>query len=446
SSDVITASIASLIQEHIKGEERGVFWNDERRTNEDPLQGIENGFWGASWDIKLRVLRQLVEFQLCHSHDIKKIIDRAWGVVHNKHKKAEMTPSRPPATDPQSQEHLQLVPLGQDIQRKRYWVIDDSPRVYVSTNPWKITSSFQALSSDREEYLALMAQLKEASPPPPKAGDKSYKKTDLNHIHLVQALETRLTAIDAETARIQRAQRKIAQRNMLIAQAEIRETRTRRRTTRPDYAYLNDPAEEDDQDEYKFQEEEDEDDQFEDDETAEDRPASGHRRAGTRRSTRAAVNGSNKTADEWADWRGERRSTRLGAPAETQPEKPAAKRARTDESIDSSREGSAPTATAGIKVKVNGAAAIKPTEMVVESVAGKKKSKFWVYAVEPIATPQVRPPAEDVEMVEATVENGHLNGGPFRDDASSLGGQDGVESQDASIPNSSSPEPSMDDS
>ncbi|EKM49276.1 uncharacterized protein PHACADRAFT_214438 [Phanerochaete carnosa HHB-10118-sp] len=79
SSDVITASIASLIQEHIKGEERGVFWNDERRTNEDPLQGIENGFWGASWDIKLRVLRQLVEFQLCHSHDIKKIIDRAWG-------------------------------------------------------------------------------------------------------------------------------------------------------------------------------------------------------------------------------------------------------------------------------------------------------------------------------------------------------------------------------
>ena len=35
----------------------------------------------------------------------------------------------------------------------------------------------------------------------------------------------------------------MAQRAILIAQAEVRETRTRRRTTRPDYAYLNDPEE-----------------------------------------------------------------------------------------------------------------------------------------------------------------------------------------------------------
>ena len=35
----------------------------------------------------------------------------------------------------------------------------------------------------------------------------------------------------------------MAQRVILIAQAEVRETRTRRRTTRPDYAYLNDPEE-----------------------------------------------------------------------------------------------------------------------------------------------------------------------------------------------------------
>ena len=30
----------------------------------------------------------------------------------------------PPASDPQSMENLQLIPLGQDMQRKRYWVID----------------------------------------------------------------------------------------------------------------------------------------------------------------------------------------------------------------------------------------------------------------------------------------------------------------------------------
>ena len=49
-------------------------------------------------------------------------------------------------------------------------------------------------------------------------------------------------------------------------------------------------------------------------------------------------------------------------------------------------------------------------------------------------------------MAEAMAENGHLNGDSLRDDAYSEGGQDGVESQDASVPNSSSPEPTMDES
>lgn len=159
------------------------------------------------------------------------------------------------------------------------------------------------------------------------------------------------------------------------------------------------------------------------------------------------MNGSNnKPTDEWGDWRGERRSARLGAPAEAQLDKPVAKRARTEESSGSSREGSAHTGADGLKLKVNGAAAVKPTEMVVESVAGKKKSKFWVYAVEPISAPQAQPRAEDIEMVDAVAENYHLNGGLLRDDASSIGGRDGIESQDVSIPNSSSPEPSMDES
>ena len=65
-----------------------------------------------------------MELQLCHSQQIKAIIDRAWGVVHNKHKKIEMSALPPPPGDPQSQERLQLIPLGQDKDRKRYWVID----------------------------------------------------------------------------------------------------------------------------------------------------------------------------------------------------------------------------------------------------------------------------------------------------------------------------------
>ena len=66
----------------------------------------------------------MVELQLSFSTEIKRLLDRAYGVVHNKHKKAETTESRPPADDPFSQENLQLVALGQDIQRKRYWVTD----------------------------------------------------------------------------------------------------------------------------------------------------------------------------------------------------------------------------------------------------------------------------------------------------------------------------------
>ena len=61
SSDVISASITSLIQEHIKGSERGVFWNEELKTNEDPLQGIEKGFWGAPWDLKVQTYAFLLE-------------------------------------------------------------------------------------------------------------------------------------------------------------------------------------------------------------------------------------------------------------------------------------------------------------------------------------------------------------------------------------------------
>lgn len=112
-------------------------------------------------------------------------------------------------------------------------------------------------------------------------------------------------------------------------------------------------------------------------------------------------------ADEWGEWRGERRSARLGAPVDTQLDAPPPKRSRTVESATSSAEGivSAPAPTKNIKLKVNGAAAVKPTETVVESVAGKKKSKFWVYAVEPIAAPQVTPDHTshaDIDMEDAS--------------------------------------------
>lgn len=56
------------------------------------------------------------------------------------------------------------------------------------------------------------------------------------------------------------------------------------------------------------------------------------------------------------------------------------------------------------KLHIKGAAAIKPTETVVEAIAGKKKSKFWVYAVEPIVPAEAYappPPASDYEMSDS---------------------------------------------
>jgi hypothetical protein len=37
-----------------------------------------------------------------------------------------------------------------------------------------------------------------------------------------------------------------------------------------------------------------------------------------------------------------------------------------------------------LEVKHSGAAAVKPTEVAIEQVAGRKKSRFWYYAVEPM--------------------------------------------------------------
>jgi hypothetical protein len=54
------------------------------------------------------------------------MIDLAWGVKAAKHqKKADKDANAPPPPDhPESKECLRLDPYGQDVNRKRYWVLD----------------------------------------------------------------------------------------------------------------------------------------------------------------------------------------------------------------------------------------------------------------------------------------------------------------------------------
>ena len=73
----------------------------------------------------------------------------------------------------------------------------DSPRVYSSSNPWKITAAFQSISSSRDEYVALVEKLKQNGPLDTKGADRR-SKLEHGHIALTKALEDRLPVIDAE--------------------------------------------------------------------------------------------------------------------------------------------------------------------------------------------------------------------------------------------------------
>ncbi len=74
------------------------------------------------------------------------------------------------------------------------FTISDSPRIYISSNPWKITASFKAVSSTREEYIAVVESLKSTAP------KKRKTKTDAAHLDLVECLQERVEVIDRELA------------------------------------------------------------------------------------------------------------------------------------------------------------------------------------------------------------------------------------------------------
>ena len=281
------------------------------------------------------------------------------------------------------------------------------------------------MSSTREEYLELIEELKRNAPVLKGKKKSEITKFDKAHHALIESLEGRIEKIDAEIAvseltslphysvliqclqRVTRAKKRLQQRLMLFAQAELRETRTRRSTRKPDYVYdgynsnevcsqsrthvvtISQPLLQDEGDDYKYEDDMDEDDFG--NSRKRKQPAAP---APTRRSGRSAVVNKQSTresspADSWKNWRGERRSARLGAPPEAQLDgQPEFKRARTEDSVASGTSMEASSsgqnqASNSLRLKDSSAAALKPTEVALEQIAGKKKSRFWVYAVDP---------------------------------------------------------------
>ena len=65
----------------------------------------------------------------------------------------------------------------------------------MSTNPWKITATFQTISSTRQEYLDVIESLKATAP-------QSSKKSKIEqaHLALIEVLESRVDVINGELA------------------------------------------------------------------------------------------------------------------------------------------------------------------------------------------------------------------------------------------------------
>ena len=217
------------------------------------------------------------------------------------------------------------------------------------------------------------------------------------------------------------------------------------------------------EDEYNYQPQDEEDDEYEDQGDFDDLGGSESRLGGATAARRSMRSNGARPQDEWSEWRGERRSVRLGAPADTQLDEPPLKRARTDDSAMSGNSGDAPPVNGnsggGLKIKINGAAAMKPTETAVEAIAGKKKSKFWYYAVEPVAgapgaAVQLPPTSNGAphsegdkgDLDDAMSDGPGGNGARYPSTTPSASGSNADELYEKSIGGSLSPASSMDES
>lgn len=467
----ISGTLYALIQEFCSTNERSVWWSTVHNKNINPFKS-DMDFYTMAWGAKILILRQLVEWQLSHNSTTRNWLDRAHGVVRGGHRKRSDDQPRPTLVPPDpehTREKLEFKPLGQDAARRRYWTVDDSPRIYISGNPWKASCPFHAISTTREEYAAIIQALKDTSPPVRQG--KRRSKLEAGHDELVRKLEEQLPQIDAELQRLEvleqkfRAAREKAleeqakqrAREVQEAQSGARESRTRTKATKPEYVYRPPPedgvvyddgeeVDELDDDEYKDEPEpvaaeianpvmdEEEEYQLDDDDEEPAPKVNGKKKAkpkpepkprpsaasdAPRRSGRATQKRS--YAEDEPPVRGERRSSRRQTIASSRAEydedsdaRPT-KRSRMSSvgssNAETSTSGPAQASAAIAAMSLNGAASTtaaqttkgnRSGEKVIETVAGKKKSKFWYYVVETPDSPSEGPDSD----APAATENG----------------------------------------
>ncbi|KIO31871.1 hypothetical protein M407DRAFT_67364 [Tulasnella calospora MUT 4182] len=413
----ISGTLYALIQEFCSTNERSVWWSTVHNKNINPFKS-DMDFYTMAWGAKILILRQLVEWQLSHNSTTRNWLDRAHGVVRGGHRKRSDDQPRPTLVPPDpehTREKLEFKPLGQDAARRRYWTVDDSPRIYISGNPWKASCPFHAISTTREEYAAIIQALKDTSPPVRQG--KRRSKLEAGHDELVRKLEEQLPQIDAELQKALEEQAKQRAREVQEAQSGARESRTRTKATKPEYVYR--PEEE-----YQLDDDDEEpapkvNGKKKAKPKPEPKPRPSAASDAPRRSGRATQKRS--YAEDEPPVRGERRSSRRQTIASSRAEydedsdaRPT-KRSRMSSvgssNAETSTSGPAQASAAIAAMSLNGAASTtaaqttkgnRSGEKVIETVAGKKKSKFWYYVVETPDSPSEGPDSD----APAATENG----------------------------------------
>ncbi|CAE6525901.1 unnamed protein product [Rhizoctonia solani] len=384
SPNLIARTTQSILDEFLRTSERSCWWDDALRRNLDPFAGHDGDIFTLPWEIKLQILRQLVDYQLQHSAFIRDIIDTVWGARPAKHRKGAKKEAPPPAAAGYTKKQLLIEPLGQDRTRRRFWALDDSTRVYASGNPWKSHCVFYSTSSTREEYMNTVEYLKNTLPKPSTGKSTKRPRFEQAQADLIEKLEeTHLEAVDNELARLERARKRVEKRNMMIAQAELRTTRTRRQTKRPDYVYGGDDFEDDYADENGERSDEEFNGDAESSHTTPDEDMNDYtpdeEDGRLRRSTR------NKRTRQGEARPMGRRSARLAA---NDADNSSTRSGEDDIDITNGKiVKRARTATASPldvdRLSLEGEdAKSKSTYIKLEPIPGKRASKFWFYAIE----------------------------------------------------------------
>lgn len=50
---MISDTLATVMMEYLKTAERSIFWDEELKANLNPFQDMPDGFFAASWDLKV---------------------------------------------------------------------------------------------------------------------------------------------------------------------------------------------------------------------------------------------------------------------------------------------------------------------------------------------------------------------------------------------------------